>query len=164
MGLYHPSLTGMASGTGTSGSTAWEGSFRSRLYLQLDERGTRKLTRPKSNYSKTDEEHPLMWRDGYLFPSSMFKSADLSEKWGAAFLECLQEAGRIGKDISPSYNSANYYGKVFPESWRMIDGRHKAITRKQFEKAFVQLEFNGVIKVEEATTKHPRRVIFTVSK
>lgn len=31
--LAHPSLTGMASGTGASGSTAWNNSVRSRLYL-----------------------------------------------------------------------------------------------------------------------------------
>jgi RecA-family ATPase len=32
--LSHPSLTGLNSGTGTSGSTAWSNSVRSRLYLQ----------------------------------------------------------------------------------------------------------------------------------
>ncbi|WP_369675560.1 AAA family ATPase, partial [Enterococcus faecium] len=32
--LAHPSLTGMASGSGLSGSTAWNASVRSRLYLE----------------------------------------------------------------------------------------------------------------------------------
>ena len=32
--LGHPSLTGLNTGTGTSGSTAWNNSVRSRLYLE----------------------------------------------------------------------------------------------------------------------------------
>lgn len=31
--IAHPSLSGMASGSGTSGNTAWNNSVRSRLYL-----------------------------------------------------------------------------------------------------------------------------------
>jgi RecA-family ATPase len=33
--LSHPSLSGLNSGTGTSGSTAWNNSVRSRLYLEI---------------------------------------------------------------------------------------------------------------------------------
>ena len=55
--LAHPSLTGMNTGTGTSGSTAWNNSVRSRLYLdRVRESGiepdpdARVLRTMKSNY------------------------------------------------------------------------------------------------------------------
>lgn len=32
--IAHPSLSGMASGRETSGSTAWDGSVRSRIYME----------------------------------------------------------------------------------------------------------------------------------
>jgi hypothetical protein len=41
--LAHPSLSGMASGSGTSGSTAWSNSVRSRLYLTSIASGTMAL-------------------------------------------------------------------------------------------------------------------------
>src|SRR5690606_40940583 len=36
--LSHPSVQGMQTGTGTSGSTAWNNSVRSRLYLRSEAR------------------------------------------------------------------------------------------------------------------------------
>jgi AAA domain len=56
--LSHPSLSGMASGTGTSGSTAWSNSVRSRLYLETvkgddgieADPDLRTLTTKKANY------------------------------------------------------------------------------------------------------------------
>src|SRR5712664_3769784 len=47
--LSHPSLTGMSSGTGTSGSTAWNNSVRSRLYLEVTSPETRILRLVKAN-------------------------------------------------------------------------------------------------------------------
>ena len=46
--LAHPSLSGMATGTGMSGSTAWSNSVRSRLYLERgeDKRRSRSGQRP----------------------------------------------------------------------------------------------------------------------
>src|SRR4029078_8585315 len=44
--LAHPSLSGMSSGSGTSGSTAWSNSVGSRLYLERvkDDRGVEQDT------------------------------------------------------------------------------------------------------------------------
>ncbi len=66
VGLYHPSVSGQASGEGRSGSTAWEGSVRSRLYLSgADSAGVRKLSLKKSNYSALAEIN-LKWGQGAL--------------------------------------------------------------------------------------------------
>ena len=70
VGLHHPSVSGQASGEGRSGSTAWETSVRSRLYLTgEDKNGIRKLSLKKSNYS--DLKHiGLVWEAGSLKLSS----------------------------------------------------------------------------------------------
>src|SRR4029079_1534383 len=62
--LAHPQLSGMSSGSGTSGSTAWSNSVRSRLYLERvkDDRGVeqdtdaRVLKTMKANYSAVGTE------------------------------------------------------------------------------------------------------------
>ena len=64
--LHHPSVAGRTSGGGQSGSTAWEGSVRSRLYLrEADKNGVRELSLKKSNYSKPKSMN-LMWNEGAL--------------------------------------------------------------------------------------------------
>ncbi|SIN83498.1 RecA-family ATPase [Bradyrhizobium erythrophlei] len=62
--LSHPSLTGLNSGTGTSGSTAWNNSVRSRLYLQATSPDTRTLKVVKANHGKVGDEIAIRWNDG----------------------------------------------------------------------------------------------------
>ena len=62
--LSHPSLTGLTSGTGTSGSTAWNNSVRSRLYLQTTSPDARILKVVKANHGKVGDEIAIRWNDG----------------------------------------------------------------------------------------------------
>jgi RecA-family ATPase len=70
--IAHPSLSGMASGSGTSGSTAWSNSVRARLYLErIVDEGNREidpdlrvLRVKKSNYGPVGLELPLRWQNG----------------------------------------------------------------------------------------------------
>jgi RecA-family ATPase len=69
--LSHPSQAGRNSGSGESGSTAWNNAVRARLYLTRPEDGIaeqRVLTRKKSNYSASgdDVKLDLLWVDGVL--------------------------------------------------------------------------------------------------
>ena len=73
--LAHPSLSGLSSGSGLSGSTAWENSVRARAYLsrEADSDDIRVLSRKKSNYSDIsgDSDIKLIWENGVLvIPSS----------------------------------------------------------------------------------------------
>lgn len=73
--LSHPSQAGRNSGSGESGSTAWNNAVRARLYLTRPEDGLpeqRVLTRKKSNYSASgdDVKIELLWADGVLKPAS----------------------------------------------------------------------------------------------
>tara|TARA_R110001632_G_scaffold71715_1_gene166258 strand:- start:818 stop:2821 length:2004 start_codon:yes stop_codon:yes gene_type:complete len=83
--LAHPSLSGLASGSGLSGSTAWENSVRSRAYLErvADSDELRVLSRKKSNYSDIggDNDITLIWDDGVLvIPSSESQLDRISSK------------------------------------------------------------------------------------
>ncbi|WP_439604997.1 AAA family ATPase [Shinella sp.] len=73
--LSHPSQQGMTSGAGTSGSTAWSNSCRSRLYFETDENrrksskgkfdpDVRYLSLKKANYSQAGGEICVSWLDG----------------------------------------------------------------------------------------------------
>lgn len=73
--LAHPSLSGMSSGSGSSGSTAWSNSVRSRLYLSRvindgyeGDANARILQTKKSNYGPTGEQINLRWADGVFEP------------------------------------------------------------------------------------------------
>lgn len=71
--LSHPSQAGRNSGSGESGSTAWNNAVRARLYLTRPEDGLpeqRVLTRKKSNYSASgdDVKIELIWQEGVLRP------------------------------------------------------------------------------------------------
>jgi len=73
--LAHPSLSGLSSGSGLSGSTAWENSVRARAYLsrEAESDDIRVLSRKKSNYSDIsgDSDIKLIWENGVLaIPSS----------------------------------------------------------------------------------------------
>ena len=73
--LAHPSMSGMASGTGMSGSTAWENSVRARAYFSRSDTDddVRILSRKKSNYSQSGDstDMTLLWDQGvYQLPSS----------------------------------------------------------------------------------------------
>jgi RecA-family ATPase len=72
--LAHPSRLGLANGTGDSGSTGWNNSFRSRAYLSSppDEESDplhRTLQRKKANYAVREETIDLKWERGVLVPT-----------------------------------------------------------------------------------------------
>jgi hypothetical protein len=129
--------------------------------LALDQRESR----PEGSQRAGESRYcPIpLWVDGYLAPESSLKKTDLEqriENFCAAFMECLQAAESRKKAISPFYQSPDYYGEVFPNTWLMLNSRHKKITREQFEKAFLKLEFDGAIEVTKRTNKSRSRIKF----
>lgn len=66
--LGHPSMSGKASGSGTSGSTAWSNAARSRLFLRYPQSKTdgpvRELEGMKSNYGPKGNLLRLRWARG----------------------------------------------------------------------------------------------------
>jgi RecA-family ATPase len=71
--LDHPSVRGMADGTGTANSVDWRNSVRSMLHLSdpdKDDPDVRTLTVTKSNYGRTGEKVTLRW-NGLTFTTAM---------------------------------------------------------------------------------------------
>ena len=100
--LAHPSLSGLASGSGMSGSTAWENSVRSRSYLSrdVDMDDVRTLSRKKSNYSSINDETDikLIWEAGVLqVPQSEDAIARIEGRnVKRAILQAIDEAQNTG--------------------------------------------------------------------
>jgi len=99
--LGHPSLYGMASGTGTSGSTGWRNAFRGMLYTTIDKKKSRgknatqvhKIEVMKGNYGPPSTAIELIWRDGVFVPLTEEEAQDAKAKTAEAvkekFLELL---------------------------------------------------------------------------
>ncbi|HXO69867.1 MAG TPA: AAA family ATPase, partial [Bradyrhizobium sp.] len=110
--LSHPSLTGLNSGTGTSGSTAWSNSVRSRLYLQAvkDDPDRRVLKVVKANYGRTGEEIPIKWADGvYVVDTGPdpvaagFANRKADDVFMAVFVKLTDQGQRLSPKKSSTY-------------------------------------------------------------
>lgn len=165
----HPSAAGLASGSGTSGSTAWHNAVRSRLYLKRppvdDDDGPadpslRVLQHPKSNYSADGGEWRLHLKDGVFVredaPGGMIGAI---ERMGAeeAFLAGLDRLDRQGRHVSDASNSPRYAPKVLAAS--PIGG--KRFTKTELRRAMEALFQRGEIVMGTTTgpDRHPRNCI-----
>lgn len=100
--LAHPSVQGMQSGTGSSGSTAWSNSVRSRLYLTSDG-DIRTLKTMKANYGKTGAEIKMRWSEGVFVLDDGLPSAEaglLNRKADETFRELLSLFNRTNQNVS----------------------------------------------------------------
>jgi RecA-family ATPase len=121
--IAHPSLTGISTGSGTSGSTAWSNSVRSRLYLEKPKADgdvnidpdLRVLRVMKTNYGPPGTEIRLRWENGRFrldaAPGSFDKlAANLNAD--RVFLELVGKFKAEGRDVSPN-PSITFAPKVF---------------------------------------------------
>lgn len=120
--LSHPSLTGLNNGKGTSGSTAWNNSVRSRLYLyRINDNGyeadpnARVLRTMKANYGRTGGEINLNWTSGVLVAKTQTPGQDQptagakSERVFLKLLDALTAQGRyVSASPCPTYAPAQF--------------------------------------------------------
>jgi RecA-family ATPase len=104
----HPSLTGISSGSGLSGSTAWHNSVRARMYLRpaVTEEGEepdpelRQLEFRKNNYGPLAERILIRWKNGVYVPepgTGSLERAAADAKTDNIFLEVLSRFTREGR-------------------------------------------------------------------
>jgi RecA-family ATPase len=121
----HPSLQGMSSGTGLSGSTAWHAKVKSRMYFKAavaDSKGEdadpdlRVLEFRKNNYGKINDSIKLRWSNGlYLPPNFDAFDQDVAEHTAnAVFLDLLNRFTRQGRIVS-SKPGKNYAPAEFAQ-------------------------------------------------
>ncbi len=159
--LSHPSVSGMQSGAGTSGSTAWNNSVRSRLYLTgetgegADPDG-RILTNMKSNYGAKGGALKMRWEKGVFVlndGSTPNPTRRLMEaKAEAVFLALLSKFSRQGVVVG-TIPGTNYAPAKMAER-ADADG----VEKKALASAMLRLLDDGRVKViEEGPPSKPRR-------
>jgi RecA-family ATPase len=157
--LSHPSLTGMSSGSGRSGSTGWSNTVRSRFYLEpiMIEDGRieadpdlRRLTNKKMNYGRSGYEITLRWTDGVFVPENGSQTgvgplAALGVVMEAetTFLDLVGRYGAEGRAVNATPGS-NYAPAVFAR-----DQRGKGTTKRAFTTAMNRLFQAGKIEIEQ---------------
>lgn len=150
--LAHPSLSGMARGDGNSGSTAWNNSVRSRLYLRrlqgedgaAVDPNARTLEVMKSNYGPIGASLALRYRDGAFFCEGSGTALDAmaaTAKADRVFMKLLRVCHENGRRIN--HNSGpNYAPKVFaahPDA--------EGVTKQAFRRAMETALARGAARI-----------------
>lgn len=109
----HPSVSGMASGAGSSGSTGWNNSVRSRVYLtapkRVDDDGDeiptdeRFLKFMKSNYGPKGSKLRLLWKNGVFVTVTEAgpRSYEDNSRTRELMLDVAADLLRKGIELSP---------------------------------------------------------------
>jgi RecA-family ATPase len=117
--LSHPSLQGIASGSGISGSTAWHGAFRFRQYLkgvkstdgEQPDDDIRELAFKKNQYGPMGETIVLRYQRGLFLPEAGLSNLDQAAKQQKAeevFLTLLARYEREGRNVSHKQSANNF--------------------------------------------------------
>ena len=153
--LAHPSVQGIQTGTGLSGSTSWNNSVRSRLYLNREKSdkgeeadpNVRVLTKMKSNYSSTGDKVRVRWTQGAfiaLDTSGTLDKAATSAKADRVFLALLKSQYESSVWVSHLHTSRNYA----PTTFSLLDDR-EGLGKDALAKAMNRLLKDGIIAPEQ---------------
>jgi RecA-family ATPase len=154
--LAHPSLSGLSSGSGMSGSTAWNNSVRSRLYLSRvtindhePDPDKRILSTKKANYGRIGDEVSLRWQRGVFEPVHQVvvtegePAADNLTKPERVFLKLLARRNEEGRWVS--HNP----GTTYAPSQFERDPEAENIRKSAFTGAMNALFRSGQIVIAE---------------
>jgi RecA-family ATPase len=122
--LSHPSLSGIASGSGISGSTAWHGAFRFRQYLtgvkaesgEQPDNDLRQLEFKKNQYGPTAETIALRYQRGLFLPVAGVSTLDkmaAERRAEDVFMTLLAKFAQQGRNVSDKPTSNNYAPTMF---------------------------------------------------
>jgi RecA-family ATPase len=156
--LSHPSLAGMSSGSGISGSTAWHGAFRFRHYFRSDrdnedneaepDNGRRKLEFKKNQYGPRGQTITLLYEAGIFVPLggiSSFDKAVHGSKVDGLFMTLLKRLASQGRHVSHKPTSNNYAPTLFAKE---ADAKRQKFRKDDFEAAMWRLFDADKIMVE----------------
>jgi hypothetical protein len=163
----HPSLSGMSSGSGMSGNTAWNNSVRSRLYLERrfgkseqdePDPDVRVLTTKKANRARRGVRYVLRWSAGRFVREGVeveSREADQEREIESIFMRVFDETIDSGRTLSHLVTAPNYAPKV-AEAHAIAGGVNQA----RFTEAMERLFARRAIEVKEVGP--PSRVRRTV--
>jgi len=154
--LSHPSLQGINSGSGISGSTAWHGAFRFRQYLkgvkasdgEQPDNDLRELEFKKNQYGPLGESIIVRYQNGLFLPEHGISSLDKAARTAKAedlFMELLRQFSRQNRNVSDKATAPNYAPTAFA---REEDAKKCRIKKPEFERAMRDLFKADKIRVE----------------
>jgi RecA-family ATPase len=163
----------MARETGSSGSTGWNNSVRSRLYLNrilTDVQGEgrleadpdlRVLASTKTNYGRLGDEIRVRWKDGVFVPLDAAGSGALASVTkemvaNEAFLRLLRWHEEQGIDVNPKAGP-NYAPKVFSSH-----SKSEGVSRQAFKGAMERLLEASKIWIEKIGPPSRRTTRLTI--
>jgi RecA-family ATPase len=147
----HPSLSGIQSGSGSSGSTGWDATFRARAYLRTPEDATdpnlRELLRVKANYARRRDILTLVWKDNVFLNAKAASYIPDPELCTEVYLNLLFRITQIEKrPVSPKKKASNYAPTLFA-----IRPERQGYKKRDFELAQEELFATGRIYRAEYT-------------
>lgn len=158
--LSHPSVQGMQSGTGLSGSTAWNNSVRSRLYFTADktDEDLRLLKNMKANYGKKGAETKLRWHEGAFILDDGKPTAHaalLANHADRVFLKLLSAINGSGRRVSSSRSPA--YAPTVMAALPEREGTSKKALEEAMARLFTEKKI-AVVK-EGPPSRHRERLV-----
>lgn len=152
--LSHPSLAGIQSGSGLSGSTAWHGAFRFRQYLTGVKPGEgeqptsdlRQLEFKKNQYGPTGDPIVLRYRNGVFLPEGGVSSLDgiaRDQQAEETFMTLLGRYEREGRNVADAKTSPTYAPAAFCK-----EQEAKGLRKPDLERAMRSLFRTGKIRIE----------------
>lgn len=169
--LAHPSQTGRASGTGDGGSTAWNNSVRSRLYLKRPDAAggnapdadIRILSRLKANYASAGAEVTLRYSRGAFALDGVAEPAGdgfyRSRAAEQAFLSGMNELAAKNIRCNVHKGQANYAPKALREKTHIV----ASYSEDELEAAMNRLVRDGKILSQEDGPPSRRRSYLIVT-
>jgi RecA-family ATPase len=114
--LSHPSVAGMTSGSGISGSTGWHNSVRARVYLErvANYDDARVLKFMKSNYGPKGKPISLRYQRGLFVVDHAAQAKRTPAEADAMFLRMLDSYTDQNRHVSAN-KSVSYAPKVFAD-------------------------------------------------
>jgi RecA-family ATPase len=144
--LSHPSLAGINTGTGLSGSTAWHGAFRFRQYLhgvtpadgEQPDNDLRELEFKKNQYGPLSESVVVRYSNGLFLPEAGTSSLEKVAKEVRAdqvFLDLLARFTEEGRNVG--YRRGTSYAPALFA--REAEAAKAGLRNKDFEAAMRRL-------------------------
>jgi RecA-family ATPase len=167
--LSHPSLQGIASGSGISGSTAWHGALRFRQYLrgvkpdsgEQPDGDVRELQFKKNQYGPTAETIILRYQNGLFLPEHGVSSLDKLARETVideAFLNGLQTLTQQGRDAMAGNTSPDFGPSLIANLPEVkSQGIRKADLRRSMERLLRANKIH-IGKTDDAPSKARNRI------
>jgi len=137
----HPSLEGIRSDTGLSGTTGWHNSVRARMYFKAapgDDQALRVLECRKNQYGPPSESVLLRWRDGVYVVEpgkGTLERLAIEAEVDRLFLELLRRFTEQGRNVSDN-KGPTYAPAKFAET---PEAKAAKITSRMFTEAMERL-------------------------